>query len=138
MQLHPEFREKVEEARALGYERVEAEALRRAMEGDEEYVVSGGKVVMIECDDQGEPLPQPRPLKRRRKSDRMLELILKGNLRYKYGTTRAEITGKDGQALGAQPKEPEHDWSRLTDDELKTMLRLQKKLCGLPEDWEGG
>lgn len=127
MQQHPEFREKVEEARALGYERIEAEALRRAMEGDEEYVVSGGKVVMIECDDRGELLPQPRPLKRRRKSDRMLELILKGNLRDKYGTSRAEITGLSGQDPTGQDPTPTPDYSVLTTEELETLIRLTRK-----------
>lgn len=131
MQLHPDFREKVEEARALGYERVEAEAYRRAMEGDEEYVVSGGKVVMIACDDQGDPLPQPRPLKRRRRSDRMLELILKGNLRDKYGTTRAEVSGLVAPSTSTDPPEPQWDLSRLKDDELKTLIALQHKACGL-------
>lgn len=131
MQVHPEFREKVEEARALGYERVEAEAFRRAMQGDEEYVVSGGKVVMIACDDQGDPLPQPRPLKRLRQSDRMLELILKGNLRDKYGTTRAEVTGLAGPSASTNPPEPKWDLSRLTDDELKALIAVQHKACGL-------
>jgi len=138
MRLHPEFRQKVEDARGLGYERVEAEAYRRGVSGDEEYVVSGGKIVMMAYDDQGHELERPIPLKRRRCSDRMLELILKGNLRDKYGTTRAEITGKDGAGLSVpkREQEPEADLSRLTDDELRIMLRLQLKACGLPE--EGG
>lgn len=129
MQLHPEFREKVEEARALGYERAEAEAYRRGLEGDEEYVVSGGKVVMLTHDDRGDRLPQPVPLKRQRRSDRMLELILKGNLRDKYGTTRAEVTGLVAPSTSTDPPEPQWDLSRLTDDELKTFIVLHHKAC---------
>lgn len=103
-------------------DRIEQEAYRRAVEGVEEPVFYQGNVCGVI----------------RKYSDQLLVRLLAARKPREYGTHRAEITGKDGQALGAQPNEPEHDWSRLTDDELNTMLRLQKKLCGLPENREGG
>lgn len=134
MVAYPKLRNQVEEAQALGYELMEAEAFRMAMEGDEEFVVSGGRIVMREVDDKGYKLDQPIPLKRRKKSERMLELILKGNMREKYGTSRSELTGKDGTALTPSREQPAADLTRLSDDEFATLSRITKKAMGLTDD----
>ncbi len=52
-------------------DRLLAEAVRRATEGDDEYVVSMGKLVMG---------PEGNPLTTRKRSDRLLELLLKARL----------------------------------------------------------
>jgi hypothetical protein len=53
-------------------DRLEEEAWRRAVDGEEEYVVSAGRLVLG---------PDKTPLKRRRKSDKMLILLLRAHNR---------------------------------------------------------
>lgn len=60
------------------------EAWQRAMKGEEEYVVSAGKLVYG---------PDGEPLKTRKKSDRMLELLLKARLPEFRDKQQVEISG---------------------------------------------
>lgn len=66
------------------------EAWRRALQGEEEYVVSNGKLVYG---------PDGKPLTKRVKSDRMLELLLKARLPEFREKQQVEHTGKDGGPL---------------------------------------
>lgn len=60
------------------------EAWHRAMKGEEEYVVSAGKLVYG---------PDGQPLKVRKKSDRMLELLLKARLSEFRDRQQVEVSG---------------------------------------------
>ena len=66
-----EFLVKFNDANADATDRLLAEAIRRATEGDPEYVVSMGKLVMG---------PDGRPLTNLKRSDRLLEVLLKARL----------------------------------------------------------
>jgi hypothetical protein len=60
------------------------EAWQRAMKGEEEYVVSGGKLIYG---------PDGKPLTQRKKSDRMLELLLKARLPEFRDKQQVEMSG---------------------------------------------
>lgn len=80
----PRFREANEEANWLIF----GEAWRRAMKGEEEYVVSLGKLVYG---------PDGKPLTVHKKSDRLLELMLKARM--------AEFRDKGTTIVNVLPKE---------------------------------
>lgn len=93
------------------------EAWQRAMKGEEEYVVSGGKLIYG---------PDGKPLMQRRKSDRMLELLLKARLsefREKQSIdVNANVTGSVQSDLSS-------DLRLLTNEQLaqfKTWLQEAK------------
>lgn len=111
MKHHPEFEQMVRDAQALGFERAEHEAMRRATEGVEEYVVAGGKIVMQTHDDDGNELAVPKPLKRQVYSDNLLTTILRGNVE-KYGKQRFEHSGPNGQPIKSEKT------VRLTDEQV--------------------
>lgn len=114
----PAYREAFGDAQEEAADRIEQEAYRRAVEGVEEPVFYQGNVCGVI----------------RKYSDQLLVRLLAARKPREYGTRRAEITGKDGEALGAQPEEPASDLSLLTCEELETMKRILLKSQGLPED----
>ena len=67
----PEFAERFKEANEQANWLLFGEAWRRAMQGEEEFVVSLGKLIYG---------PDGKPLTVRKKSDRLLELLLKARL----------------------------------------------------------
>lgn len=67
----PEFEEKYLEAEDEANWLLFGEAWRRAMQGEEEYVVSVGKLIYG---------PDGKPLTIRRRSDKLLELLLKARI----------------------------------------------------------
>lgn len=71
----PAYREQFELAEEEAADRLESEARRRAEEGFDEYVVSGGKLIY---GDDGTPLLQ------RRYSDALMALLLKAHKPDKY------------------------------------------------------
>jgi hypothetical protein len=71
----PVFKAAMEEAEQEAADRLEAEAFRRAHDGYEEYVTSGGKLVR---DDDGGPLLQ------RRYSDQLMLTLLKAHRPEKF------------------------------------------------------
>lgn len=78
----PDYAEAFEEAKAAFAERLEHEAIRRAVEGYEEPVFQGGELVGT----------------RLRYSDRLMELLLKGHLPDKY-RERQEIRISGGDPI---------------------------------------
>jgi hypothetical protein len=97
-------------------QRAEAEAERRAIEGDREPVLYEGKQVMVD-DGAGNQVP----LYRVKKSDALLAVLLKGNLAGKYAH-RVETSHN---------LQVEHthtvDLTIYTDEELQVLARLSAK-----------
>lgn len=77
----------------LAVGRLEQEAWKRAVEGEESFVVSQGRVVRY----------QGKPLIERKKSDRLMEILLKANGGDKYNnksevTANVHVEAKDAKA----------------------------------------
>jgi hypothetical protein len=68
--MDAEFDAAWKEALETAIDRLEEEAWRRAIEGEEEYVVSGGRIVLG---------PDKAPLKKRRRSDIILLTLLRAH-----------------------------------------------------------
>lgn len=86
----PVFARKFENAKAAGVGKIEAEAMRRAAEGVERYVVQGGRVVM-------DPNDPKKPLTIREFSDNLMNTLLKahGGPEYREKSS-VELTGENG------------------------------------------
>lgn len=80
-QQDPEFGEQYREAESAVIDRLEQEAVRRAMYGVADVVIQGGKIVM---DPRSDP-ENPQPLLKRTYSDGLMMFILKGRRREVYG-----------------------------------------------------
>jgi hypothetical protein len=108
-QADPEFDAAVEDAIEKGIDTAEAEAYRRAVVGWQEPVVDKGRLawryrrVVGEggeerfepvLDDSGQPVPLTVP----KRSDALLQFVLKGRRRTVYGD-KQEITGAGGGPL---------------------------------------
>lgn len=78
-----DFADKFELAREKVSDAIEAEAIRRAFEGDQEPQFYRGEVVGYI----------------QRKSDRILEKLMEGARPEKYARQKMEVTGKDGKPL---------------------------------------
>jgi hypothetical protein len=118
-----EYAAAFEDATARAGDALEDEAMRRARFGVAEYVVSKGEIVMLPAK-EGEPR---KPLMKRRYSDALLTLLLKGAKPQKY-RERFEHSGPDGG-----PIELAVDYSKLSDEELSTLERLAEKATTEPE-----
>jgi hypothetical protein len=111
----PEFEVKFKDAVEEAVDRLEAEARRRAVEGVEEPIIGrvdkdlDGVIVHV-----------------RKYSDRLMELLLRGNRRDKYNTKQHEITGKDGAPLSIDP-------SKLSDEQLQQVAQLLRSMAGSEE-----
>jgi hypothetical protein len=107
------FREAWEEAEEIAADRLEEEARRRAIEGVEEPVVSGGQLVL---DAAG------RPITVRRYSDPLLLALMKAH--------RPEKFHAKGQGGG---RRPQPDYRAILIDKLKQMAAARAaKLGGTP------
>lgn len=100
------------------------EAWRRAIQGDEEYVVSAGKLVYG---------PDGKPLINRKKSDRMLELLLKARLPEFRDKQSIEHSGPNGGPIQVN-RDP--NLQLLTDEELAQAQRLASQLLSRQEGVE--
>jgi hypothetical protein len=100
------------------------EAWRRAIQGDEEYVVSAGKLVYG---------PDGKPLVNRKKSDRMLELLLKARLPEFRDKQSIEHSGPNGGPIQVN-RDP--NLQLLTDEELAQAQRLASQLLSRQEGVE--
>jgi hypothetical protein len=118
----PEYAASFALAKAVAGAVLEDEAHRRAVRGTTELVVSQGAVVTYEDPRTGET----KPVRRRRYSDSLLMMLLKGNLPDKYKErTATELSGPEGGAIRHQH---EHlDYSSFSDDELAFLERLAEK-----------
>lgn len=100
-----EWAEKLRTLQEAVADRVEGAILERAVDGIEEYVVSGGL-----------PVPDPEKpgkfLKRRIYSDKLAEFYLRGRRRDVFGEKK-EISGPDGGPVGVQLYLPTNDRSRI-------------------------
>jgi len=105
----PVYAEGVEEAMEQAVDVLEAEAARRAVEGVEEPIVVGGKVVK---GDDG------KPLYRRKYSDVLLIFLLKGARPDKYADRR-QI--KQNTHVSAEPLATE--LAKLSPEELRDRVR---------------
>jgi len=94
LEKDPEYAAAVEDARAQAVERMEREALKRAVEGWEEPVFHKGSV----CGTV------------RKFSDTLLIFLLKGNAPHKY-RERHEVTGAGGGPVNVQYKCIRGDWA---------------------------
>lgn len=83
----PEFSLRFQQANKEANWLLFGEAWHRALKGEEEYVVSAGKIVLD---------PDGKPLKTHKKSDRLLELLLKARLPEFREKQQVELTGRDG------------------------------------------
>lgn len=82
-QQDPEFGELYREAESAFIDTLEREAIRRAMHGVADVVISGGRIVM-DPRTSGDP-DGPKPLLRRTYSDGLMMFVLKGRRREVYG-----------------------------------------------------
>lgn len=114
-QQDTEFGDLYREAESAFVDTLEREAIRRAMHGVADVVISGGKVVMDPrtlTDEDG-----PKPLLRRTYSDGLMMFVLKGRRRDVYGDkletdnthkinvdgAREQLAAKLRQAAASQP-----------------------------------
>lgn len=81
---YPEFGMEFQEANKRANDVLFGEAWRRATQGDESYVVSAGKLVYG---------PDGKPLMERKRSDRMLELLLKARMPEFRDKQQVEVSG---------------------------------------------
>lgn len=102
-----EFAAELESAKAEAGDRLEEEARKRAVEGWEEPVYQHGQRAVEWIDKHGKIVSPDDPNRIRtvpatvlKKSERLLELLLKGAKPEKY-RERHELTGKDGKDLPA-------------------------------------
>lgn len=101
----PDYAEAFKAAQEAALDILEREARRRAVEGTLKPVYQGGELVG----------------KVREYSDTLLIFLLKGAAPQKY-RERFEHSGP-----GGGPIRHEYDWSRLTDEEVETIVALQRK-----------
>lgn len=109
MQSDPEFDAAVTDAMTAGIDAAEAEAYRRGVIGWQEPVVEKGRLALQYrrvvgeggeerfepiLDDSGQPVPLTIP----KRSDALLQFVLKGRRRENYGD-KQEITGAGGGPL---------------------------------------
>lgn len=108
-QRDADFAAAVDEALEESYDALEAEARRRAFEGVHEPIVHQGRLSFVTeryLDDEGneqyrmvlDANGQPIPLTVRKYSDSLMQFLLKGYRRRKFGD-KQEITGADGGPL---------------------------------------
>mgnify|MGYP000193316460 CR=1 FL=1 len=86
----------IEEALEEATDVMEAEMVRRAVEGVEEPVVYQGSLATVIDPETG----VSRPLTVNKRSDTLLMFALKGR-RKVYATERTELSGRDGEPLGS-------------------------------------
>ena len=112
-----EFRVAWDKAVELAMERLLEESYRRAVDGVEEPVVQGGKVVWVRDPDSGEE----RPFSVTRYSDRLMEVLLK----FRYPDQMADRLRADVKVdgLGLAPEA----LLRMTADERRTLIALLTK-----------
>jgi hypothetical protein len=95
---------------------IRAEIYRRAMFGEERYVVAQGKIVYA---------PDGKtPLTFKEKSDTLLIFHAKSRMPEYRDKQQVELTGKDGGAI----KIDTTDYSKFTDEELAVLERLAQKV----------
>ena len=126
---NPKFAERMAEARAEFVELLEEEAVRRAVEGDEVFVVSKGEVVTL----KGQPLTE------KRRSDRLLEFMLKGADPGKYREgLNVNVTSTGGVMIAPAELTPE-TWINRENDRLKELEKQEEKTLidlGMTSDGE--
>jgi hypothetical protein len=112
-----DFRVAWDKAVELAMERLLEESYRRAVDGVEEPVVQGGKVVWVRDPDTGEE----RPFSMTRYSDRLMEVLLK----FRYPDQMADRLRADVKVdgLGLAPEA----LLRMTPDERRTLIALLTK-----------
>jgi hypothetical protein len=95
------FKAAWEEAEQEGIDRLEAEAWRRAHDGDIDYVVSQGKLVYITDEASGER----KPLVKRVRSDALMTLLLKAHRPERYRDRQSiEHSGPGGAPIRQEVK----------------------------------
>lgn len=95
----PTYLGRFKEARAQFADVVEEELIRRAMEGDDDVIVSAGKLVYVDNDSA------KGPLLRRVRSDRLLEILVKAHLPERFGERqRLEHSGPAGGPIQSEVK----------------------------------
>jgi hypothetical protein len=114
---HLDFRVAWDKAVELAMERLLEESYRRAVDGVEEPVVQGGRVVSVRDPDSGEE----RPFSVTRYSDRLMEVLLK----FRYPDQMADRLRADVKVdgLGLSPEA----LLRMTPGERRTLIALLTK-----------
>ena len=113
----PEFAQAWDDANAGYIDDGEAEAMRRAIEGDDRKI----PYTHFEGDEK-----ETRFYTVNQKSDRLLELFLKSRHPDYKPTKALEHSGPGGDPLPTAAQQPNFD--NLTDDELEALVELQRKL----------
>lgn len=90
---YTEFGLEFQEANKRANDVLFGEAWRRATQGDESYVVSAGKLVYG---------PDGKPLMERKRSDRLLELLLKARMPEFRDKQQVEVSGPGGGPIQHQ------------------------------------
>jgi hypothetical protein len=119
-----EYRKAWKQARTMAGGALEDEAVTRAKEGYEEYVLYKGDVVLAPLA-PGEPEGAPRqPLMRRKVSDKLLGQLLGGLLKRDYARQHEhQHRGKIKVKVEAKP-----DLSKLSSEELDALEKLARKI----------
>lgn len=107
-----EFAAAFAQAESEGTDVMEAEATRRAIDGEDEPVIYQGRLMLVGVDKDGNPCDPDRPeaVKRvpltvKRRSDTLLIFLLKGRRPEKFrDVVRQEVTGADGAPVKHEHK----------------------------------
>ena len=102
MKDNEDYQTAFREARSRAIDLLEQEAIRRAYHGVDEPVFHQGQLCYRaeDLDENGKPQPGVTPLAIRRYSDRLMEILLRGNKPDIYrDRSSVEVTGKDGTPL---------------------------------------
>lgn len=126
---NPKFAERMAACRMKFIELLEEEATRRAVEGDEVLVVQKGEVVFF----NGQPVVE------KRKSDRLLEFLLKGAAPEKYRDgMNVNVTTTGGVMIAPADTTPE-TWINKENDRLAKLEKQEEEALvelGLTPDGE--